>query len=108
MSSERRHSQRIDVSLPVTLRLGGRLLPATALNISSGGMCLRSTEKIIVSDSPVEVIFDLDQEKRDIAMMGKITRVTSEGKEATLGVQFTNLFSLNRKAIDEYLGKHLH
>ncbi len=105
---EKRQHPRLEVKLPVTLRLGGRLLPATTMNISCGGMCLRVPDATIASSAPVEVILDLDDKKRDVAVTGKITRAASSGENSLMGLQFTNALSAGRKTIEEYLGKHLN
>lgn len=105
---EKRRYRRLDVSLPVTLRHNGRLLPATMLNVSCGGMYLKAEATDFSSDTPIEVIFDLGGEKRDLSMRGRITRVEAGGEDANVGVQFTNLFSLSHKAIQEYLRKNLN
>lgn len=103
---EKRRHRRLDVDLPVILRHKGRLLPATILNLSCGGMCLRADAEEISENGNVEVIFDLGEEKRDLSLRGRITRIETAAETSTVGVQFTNLFSLSHKAIEEYLRKH--
>ena len=105
---EKRRYRRLDVNLPVTLRHNGRLLPATMLNVSCGGMHLKAEAADLTSDGAIEVIFDLGGEKRDLSMRGRITRVEAGAEEANVGVEFTNLFSLSHKAIQEYLRKNLN
>ena len=105
---ERRRHKRLQISLPVILRHEGRIIPATALNISCGGMYIRADESGIEGTKPVEVIFDLGEQDKDIAMRGNITRSESSADHTGLGVQFTNLFSLSHKAIDRYLKNHLN
>lgn len=105
---EKRRHQRLSVDLPVTLRYKGRLLPATALNISCGGMFIRAEDRTILNNEQVEIIFDLGEKQKDISMRGKITRVDPSDDSSDVGVQFTNVFSLGHKAILEYLGKNLN
>ncbi|HPQ80627.1 MAG TPA: PilZ domain-containing protein [bacterium] len=105
---EKRRHRRVEIDLPVILRHGGRLLPATMLNLSCGGMLLRAEGKDISSEGPVEVIFDLGEYGKDLSMRGRITRMTPASEEADMGVQFTNLFSVSHKAIQEYLRKNLN
>lgn len=104
---ERRRHQRVEVAFPVLLRHAGRIIPATALNISCGGMFIKADQLEIAADKPVEVIFDLSRDERDISMRGNITRLKETGGETGLGVQFTNLFSLSHKAIERYLRNNL-
>lgn len=105
---ERRRFCRLALDLPVTLRHDGRLIPATVLNISCGGMSLRAEAADIADGGSVEVIFDLNEEKRDLSLLGRITRISEQDEASEMGVQFTNLFSLSYKAVQEYLQKHLH
>ena len=105
---EKRRTRRLDVNLPVILRHRGRLLPATALNMSCGGMCIRAEGSELASEEPVEIIFDLEEGQKDLSVRGRITRVETETDAASIGVQFTNLFSVSHKAIAEYLKKNLN
>ena len=106
---EKRRYERLAVDLPVILRHGGRLIPATALNLSCGGMYLHADHHDIRPDLPVEVIFDLGDDQRDISMRGQILRVDREGQEpAGLGIRFTNLFSLSHKAVEHYVHQNLN
>lgn len=106
--SEKRRYGRLPIEVPVILRHGGNLIPATMLNISTGGMYLRVESFPIQSDRPVEVIFDLNGSSRDIAMRGLITRVDDDAGRRGVGVQFTNLFSLSHQAVQQYVTEHLH
>ena len=101
--TEKRLYRRIDLELPVVLRHGGRLLPATMLNLSCGGMRLRSDVKDIEKGGPVEVIFDLGEHGKDLSLRGRVTRVEGSEDSSDVGVEFTNLFSLSHRAIQEYL-----
>ncbi|MFH0799811.1 MAG: PilZ domain-containing protein [Pseudomonadota bacterium] len=107
MSEKRRH-QRLDVNLPVTLRHDGRLIPATALNISCGGMFIRANDPGLKANASVEIIFDLGARQKDLSMRGRITHVVTSADATDAGVQFTNLFSVSHKAIEEYLGQNLN
>jgi c-di-GMP-binding flagellar brake protein YcgR len=105
---ERRRHARVAIDLPVVLRHGGRIIPATALNLSCGGMYLQVDRSNVAGDQPIEVIFDLNEEARDVAMRGTITRIETTEEGARIGVRFTNLFSLNHKAIQQYVHQHLN
>ncbi|HPM41394.1 MAG TPA: PilZ domain-containing protein [bacterium] len=105
---EKRRHRRVAVDLPVVLRHKGRLLPATIMNLSCGGMLLRAEGKGIAPEGSVEVIFDLGEFGRDLSMRGRIARFDSADEKADMGVEFTNLFSLSHKAVQEYLRKNLN
>lgn len=105
MTEKRRH-ERINVKLPVILRYDGRLIPATMLNISCGGVFIRAEDSSILSNSNVEITFDIDDQNKDISMRGNVTRVDSKEETSDFGVEFVNLFSQSFKALQEYLGKN--
>lgn len=101
---ERRRYKRLLVDLPVTLRYKGSLIPATALNVSCGGMCLSTDNPAVNDANNVEVIIDLSAAELDISVRGQIVRVT-EGDDKNIGVQFTNLYSLGHQAIEKFINK---
>lgn len=105
--AERRRFPRMKVNLPVVLRHRGRLVPATTLNVSCGGMYINVKHPDISESAPVEITFDLE-EKRDISLIGKITRVESAAGASRLGVQFTDVFSISHKTVQDYLRTNLH
>ncbi len=107
MSEKRRYS-RISINLPVILRHGGKLIPATLENISSGGMYLKTGKSRISTDRPVEIIFDLNDANRDVSMRGQITRVEDAEDHNGVGIQFTNLFSMSHKLVQKYVNEKLH
>lgn len=103
--SERRLHKRLNINLPVTLRYRGDLIPATALNISCGGICLATEETEVIDDNNVEVIIDLAASELDVSVRGKIVRV-SEGRQKKVGIQFTNLYSIGHQTIEKFIQKH--
>lgn len=108
--SEKRHFKRLAVELPVTLRFGGRLIPATALNISSGGICLDvdDAELDMAGKKKVEVIIDLSQQERDVSLRGEITRIESSGEKPRVGIKFTNLYTVGHQTLEEFINKNLN
>ena len=102
---DRRRFPRLDVTLPVTMRYNGRLIPATALNVSCGGMCLSVDRHDIMAEGKVEVIFDLPSNDRDITLRGTVVRVES-GALQQVGIQFTNLYSLSHETLEKYINHH--
>ncbi len=104
---EKRRHPRVTVELPVTIRHKGKLIPATAVNVSCGGMFLETEGTDLTENSPVEITFDLNEEARDISLCGVISRVESEEKPR-IGVQFGSVFSAGHKALREFLRRHLN
>lgn len=105
---DKRRDGRISIELPVLLRHGGRIIPATVQNISSSGVYLRVDRSSIVRNRPVEIIFDLNDSARDVSMRGQVIRVEDADDHKGVGIQFTNLFSKSHKTVHEYVTEHLH
>lgn len=103
--AERRTHERLPVALPVTLRYEGRLIPATALNVSCGGMLLDASLVGFVHGSPVEVIVDLSAVERDVSLRGTIARAEILDHVTRVGIRFTNLFAVGHDALTRYLGR---
>lgn len=107
--NEKRRFKRLNVELPVTLRFGGRLIPATTLNVSCGGVCLDvEAEDIDLKGSgKVEVIIDLSQEDRDVSLRGEITRI--EGSPGSkVGIKFTNLYTVGHQTLERFINRSLN
>lgn len=105
---EKRRHRRRPLSMPATVRYQGRLIPAIALNVSSGGICVLTENPQIVANNPVEVCLDLDDKNRDVSLRGDIVRVYDNGennskREYSVGIRFTNLFSKGHDALQSYL-----
>ena len=102
--SERRDFPRLEVQLPVTLRYAGRLIPATTLNISCGGMLLTTEGSNVTTNAPVEVIFDLSATQRDLTLRGDIVRIAAE-QVPQVGIRFTNFYAAGYQALERYIRK---
>lgn len=104
---EKRRHKRLSIDVPVTIRSGGNLIPATALNVSCGGIYLKTETHGINENSTIEVTFDLDGENKDVSLSGVVTRVDGSPKSG-IGVQFGNFFSASHKALREFLRKQMN
>jgi len=102
---ERRRFKRLPVNLPVTLRYRGRLIPATALNISCGGICLSTDSPELVGDDAIEVILDLSLAEVDVSIRGRIVRIDA-GTNKKVGIHFTNLYSIGHQAVEKYIQRN--
>src|SRR3989338_5312346 len=91
---DRRSSTRFDLHLPVVLRHQGKILEANMVNLSCGGVCLQTNHADLEFSGNVEVMLDLNEQYKDVALTGWIVWSAGE-KEQTLGIQFTNQYSLN-------------
>jgi len=106
---EKRRFKRLDVKFPVTLRFHGRLIPATALNISCGGVCLNveDAEIALSGNKKVEVIMDLSRDEQDISIRGEVTRIEA-GSDPRIGVKFTNLYTVGHQTLERFINKNLN
>lgn len=104
---EQRRFKRISVELPVTLRVQGRLIPATTLNISCGGVCLgaEGLDMVVRDNEKVEVVLDLSKEERDVSLRGEITRI-EWGEDSKIGVKFTNLYTVGHQTLERFINKN--
>lgn len=81
------------------------------LNLSCGGACIQTSEANLDFETPVEIIFDLNEKQRDISMRGNIVHRSEDAdqpKDNKAGVRFSNLFSDGHKAVQEYLRRNLN
>lgn len=106
IGAERRRHDRYDVQLPVTIRYQGRLIPATALNLSCGGMQLDAQSLLLDRDGKVELIFDLSTLERDVAMRAEVSWCEVLDSKSRVGVRFTNLFTVGHEAVTRYIGRN--
>jgi hypothetical protein len=104
---EKRRYKRLGFKNPVTLRHVGRMFPAWMLDLSSGGMLIRSDNLDISSGAPVEVIFDLEGAGKDLSMLGNVKHLTTTDDSSTFGIQFSNAFSESLKALRGFLNLRL-
>ncbi len=104
---ERRRHGRLEVSLPVTMRYQGRLVPATAMNLSCGGALLDAASAVVCGDRPVELIFDLSAVERDVAIRGQVVRSESVTSKSRVGVRFINLFTSGHETIGRYIARQM-
>ena len=104
---EKRNHPRMSVLIPATIRCRGRLFPATALNVSCGGIYLEIEVESLTENTAVEVTFDLDNENRDISLCGTIARVENN-TQPRVGVQFGSQFSQSHKVLREFLRRNFN
>jgi len=57
----------------------------------------------VSSDLPVEVIFDIDGQRRDVSFTGRIKHLERWESESKFGVEFTSVFSKGQGIIQEFL-----
>lgn len=103
---EKRQYQRVDVSLPVNLKVSGKEIPSITENISCGGMLLRlapvQTHATIQANSPLEAQITLaGTTEKIIHMQGRVIRVdTAQDGERRAAIEFSGLYDENMMEID--------
>ena len=104
---ERRQHRRFEVEIPVTLRTQGRFIPAVALDISSGGICLLADFNEEIPEGPAEVVMDLNMELKDVALQGQVLRHhKSIGQK--VAIQFTNPSSAHFRSLERFLASRFN
>jgi CheY-like chemotaxis protein len=98
----RRTGPRVVLGIPIAYRVGNKIAAAVTLNISSGGVAVRTTsplEKALV----VKARFRLPMGKRDIDVESK---VSWSDRRVGMGLEFLNLSPDDQAAIAAYVDSH--
>lgn len=98
----RRSSPRVSVTIPVACRAGGAVAAAVTLNLSTGGLAIR-TMTPLDQTAKVHVRFRLPGADRDIEAE---SRVAWSDQRVGMGLQFERVDARDQAAIDEYVGRH--
>ena len=101
-SFNRRSSPRVVVAIPVSYRFDNAITAAVTLNISSGGLAIRTIEPLGVS-AKVHTRFSLPGFSREIQADA---RVTWTDAHVGMGLQFEQMSALDQSTIDEYVEDH--
>jgi len=99
-SSNRRSSPRVVLGVPVAYRFGNTIAAALTLDISRGGLAVRTTSPLAVGTA-VKVRFRLT--KKDIDAEATIAWTD---RRIGMGLQFTKLTAGNQAHIDDYIQGH--
>jgi uncharacterized protein (TIGR02266 family) len=98
----RRGSPRVVLGIPIAYRFGNTIAAALTLNLSRGGIAIRTTSPLEVASS-VRLRFRLPGSKRDIDAEG---RVAWSDRRHGMGLQFDKVDSPDQAAIDEFVDAH--
>jgi len=98
----RRSSPRVVVGIPVSYRIGPSLASALTLNISEGGLALRTTSPI-GEGMTLRMRFRLPGTRQDVTAEGRIVWVDRRGG---VGIQFTQIADGDRDAIRCFVEAH--
>jgi uncharacterized protein (TIGR02266 family) len=101
-NSNRRSSPRVILGIPVSYRFGNTIAAALTLNISRGGIAVRTTSPLAVGTA-VKVRFRLPTGKKDIDTEALIAWTD---RRVGMGLQFTRLTATDQAQIDDYIQAH--
>src|SRR6185503_18373902 len=101
-SSNRRSSPRITLGIPIAYRFGNTIAAALTLNLSRGGLSIRTTSPLAVGTA-VKVRFRVPTTKKDIEAEATIAWTD---RRVGMGIQFTKLSAADQAHIDDYIHAH--
>jgi uncharacterized protein (TIGR02266 family) len=98
----RRGSPRVVLGIPITYRFGNTIAAALSLNLSRGGIAIRTTSPL-ENGATVRVRFRLPGSKTEIEAEGK---VAWSDQRHGMGLQFDKVAGPDQAAIDEFVDAH--
>ena len=101
-SFNRRSSPRVVLGIPIQYRFGNTIAAALTLNLSRGGIAIRTTSPL-ESGSKIKVRFRMPGSKRDIDAEG---RVAWSDRRVGMGIQFERVEPGHQSIIDNFVDAH--
>jgi uncharacterized protein (TIGR02266 family) len=101
-SFNRRSSPRVILGIPIQYRFGNTIAAALTLNLSRGGIAIRTTSPL-ESGSKIKVRFRMPGSKRDIDAEG---RVAWSDRRVGMGIQFARVDPGHQSIIDNFVDAH--
>jgi uncharacterized protein (TIGR02266 family) len=98
----RRSSPRVVLGIPIQYRFGNTIAAALTLNLSHGGIAIRTTSPL-ESGSKVRVRFRMPGSKIDIDAEG---RVAWHDRRVGMGIQFDTVDPASQTIIDNFVDAH--
>src|SRR6266550_7915552 len=98
----RRSSPRVVLGIPIQYRFGNTIAAALTLNLSRGGIAIRTTSPLDVNVK-IKVRFRMPGSKRDIDAEG---RIAWADRRVGMGVQFEKVDPANQTIIDNFVDAH--
>jgi two-component system chemotaxis response regulator CheY len=98
----RRGSPRVVLGIPVAYRFGNTIAAALTLNLSKGGVAVR-TMSPLAPDSKARLRFRLPGSRRDIEAE---SRVAWSDRRVGMGFQFEKVDPIDQSAVDEFVDQH--
>src|SRR2546425_8871427 len=101
-SYNRRSSPRVVLGIPVAYRFGNTIAAALTLNLSHGGIAIRTTSPL-EGGAKIKVRFRMPGSKRDIDAEGL---VAWSDRRVGMGIQFETVDPANQSIIDNFVDAH--
>jgi uncharacterized protein (TIGR02266 family) len=98
----RRGSPRVVLGIPIAYRFGNTIAAALTLNLSRGGIAIRTTSPL-ENGAKVRIRFRLPGSKKDIDAEG---RVAWSDRRHGMGLQFDRVDTPDQTAVDEFVDAH--
>lgn len=98
----RRTGPRVVLGIPIAYRFGNTIAAAVTLNISRGGVAVRTTNPLDAGII-VRARFRIPMSKKDIDVESK---VAWSNKRVGMGLEFLNIGADDQRAIAEYVDSH--
>ena len=98
----RRSSPRVVLGIPIQYRFGNTIAAALTLNLSHGGIAIRTTSPL-EGGAKIRVRFRMPGSKRDIDAEG---RVAWSDRRVGMGVQFEKVDPASQSLIDQFVDAH--
>jgi len=101
-SFNRRSSPRVVLGIPIQYRFGNTIAAALTLNLSHGGIAIRTTSPLDAG-SRIRVRFRMPGSKRDVDAEG---RVAWSDRRVGMGIEFEEVDPANQAIIDNFVDAH--
>ena len=98
----RRVSPRVVLGIPIQYRFGNTIAAALTLNLSRGGIAIRTTSPLD-SGAKIKVRFRMPGSKKDIDGEG---RIAWSDRRVGMGIQFEKVEPANQTLIDQFVDAH--
>jgi uncharacterized protein (TIGR02266 family) len=98
----RRSSPRVVLGIPIQYRFGNTIAAALTLNLSRGGIAIRTTSPLDTG-STIRVRFRMPGSKRDIDAEG---RVTWSDRRVGMGIRFEKVDPAHQTIVDNFVDAH--
>jgi uncharacterized protein (TIGR02266 family) len=98
----RRGSPRVVLGIPIQYRFGNTIAAALTLNLSHGGIAIRTTSPLDTG-STIKVRFRMPGSKRDVDAEG---HVAWNDRRLGMGIQFDTVDPANQTIIDTFVDAH--